>query len=593
MKPIEKYLELKAACEERIRSLKKQVVQLSLARTFVFLTGASGVYYFWKAPFSAWLIFICFTALFLVLVRRHAGKKELLAVEKAYLEICSEEIKISDGHWRNQPDGAGLIQDGHPYASDLNLFGKHSLFQYINRTQTKAASKILAAWLQTNITDTPSITDERENVAFFAKDPDWTFRYLSHARMLPGEGSDMEALHHWNSNLTFNRTTPAWLILTRLLPALMVGVVVAYTVGFIGWNAFLLCLLLPGSITVGALRKHQKGFAIFLDLFSNVSASEGMLEMLRSRDLGSVPFAEKVDAAKLSQSAEAIASLRKIVGAIESRNNVFVSIALNLIFLWDFQCARRVEKWKAAYGDALSDWLTLLRETEAMLSFSTYHFNHPNHVHAEMASDGTFTMTGARHPLMDASAVSNDLSLTDPARFNIITGANMAGKSTWLRTVGLNLVLAMRGLPVPVQSMRFTPVQIYTSMLATDSLGDNESYFFSELKRLRQMTDALETGKAHFVILDEILKGTNSIDKAEGSKRFMQKLLSLPAKGLIATHDLSLCDLAEVYPGQVINQRFEVSFEGDELVFDYTLREGVCENMNASFLLRKMGLVID
>jgi DNA mismatch repair ATPase MutS len=182
------------------------------------------------------------------------------------------------------------------------------------------------------------------------------------------------------------------------------------------------------------------------------------------------------------------------------------------------------------------------------------------------------------------------MELAGEKRFSIITGANMAGKSTYLRTVGINMLLAMRGLPVPVKKMTIKPTKIFTSMLSADSLGENESYFFNELKRLRQMTDRLETDEPHFIILDEILKGTNSIDKARGSRRFMQKLLKLPAKGLIATHDLSLCKLSDEHPGVIENTKFEVRFDGDELAFDYKLENGVCENMNASFLLQKMGL---
>ncbi|HKL02443.1 MAG TPA: hypothetical protein VJ911_02160, partial [Cryomorphaceae bacterium] len=165
-----------------------------------------------------------------------------------------------------------------------------------------------------------------------------------------------------------------------------------------------------------------------------------------------------------------------------------------------------------------------------------------------------------------------------------------AGKSTYLRTIGTTLLLVMRGLPVPVKSMQYKPQRIFTSMLTTDSLGDRESYFFSELKRLRKLMDLLETGSSYFVILDEILKGTNSVDKAKGSKRFMKKLLQMPAKGLIATHDLSLCELESNFPEKIQNKRFEIEFHGDELVFNYQLDDGVCQNMNASFLLKRMGL---
>lgn len=172
----------------------------------------------------------------------------------------------------------------------------------------------------------------------------------------------------------------------------------------------------------------------------------------------------------------------------------------------------------------------------------------------------------------------------------IVTGANMAGKSTFLRTVGTNMLLATKGLPVPVESMSFTPTQLFTSMVTADNLGEGESYFFSELKRLKELTSILEKDQPLFVILDEILKGTNSLDKAEGSRLFMEKLLDLPAHGLIATHDLSLCKMEADFSEAIQNYSFEVEFKEGELHFDYKLKRGVCKNMNARFLLEKMGL---
>src|SRR5690606_34212891 len=209
--------------------------------------------------------------------------------------------------------------------------------------------------------------------------------------------------------------------------------------------------------------------------------------------------------------------------------------------MWDFQTARRLDKWKDTYAKQIPQWLLLANKFESYASFAIFVFNHPSYKYAQFTESQDIEMDNARHILMDNNAVANSLHITNSKRFFIITGANMAGKSTYLRTVGTNLVLAMRGLPVNVSAMRFKPTQLFTSMLAADSLGDNESYFFNELKRLRQMTDILENGEPLFVILDEILKGTNSVDKAEGSKKFMMKLLNLPVKGLIATHDLSLC----------------------------------------------------
>ena len=589
MTPEQEIEQLRSASESEAKALKGKLRNYVLLRLAVFLAFAAAVYFTWWSGALTGGLMAAGVAFFFFTVHRHSSAKEAYEIEKAYLALCHEELEIAAKGTLHRPDGDAYTDPSHPFTSDLNVFGRHSLFQFLNRTQTPGGEAVLAAQLRTNLLDTAVIKDERDTIADFATHPDWSLRYLAHARRsredadeAPGEMPDA--------------VKPAGgkalrILLTRLAPAAMIALTVAYGLEAITFNAYLLALAVAGVTTVFFLKKHSHDFAAMAAHSGRIKSSESMLAMLRDRDFGESPFGKKLEAAHLDESAEALQKLQKIIGAIDSRGNIVVGIVLNLLLFWDFQCAYRLYDWQLRYGDRMPLWMALTRETEAYLSLAMYRFNHPNAVDPVWEKTQGIRIDGARHPLLGDEAVANELDLSGDRQFAVITGANMAGKSTYLRTAGILAVMAMRGLPVTARSMHLAPASLYTSMLTVDSLGDNASYFFSELRRLREIVDALESGRPHFIILDEILKGTNSVDKAEGSKLFMQKLLRLPAKGLIATHDLSLCDMAAEHPAAIENLSFEVEFEGGKLSFDYRLRKGVCQNMNASFLLKEMGLV--
>jgi DNA mismatch repair ATPase MutS len=242
----------------------------------------------------------------------------------------------------------------------------------------------------------------------------------------------------------------------------------------------------------------------------------------------------------------------------------------------------------------VSQWFDALATFDALCSLAGFAFNHPDYIYPEIA-DKYFTISGEKlgHPLIPRqSCVRNDICIDRPPALLIITGANMAGKSTWLRTVGVNLLLAAIGAPVCADRLRVYPARLATSLRTSDSLAGSESYFFAELKRLKTIIDALKSGESLFIILDEILKGTNSVDKQKGSLALVRQFVSMNTCGIIATHDLALGSLADEFPGNVRNYRFEAEVCDDRLTFDYLLREGVACNMNASFLMTKMGITL-
>jgi DNA mismatch repair ATPase MutS len=287
-------------------------------------------------------------------------------------------------------------------------------------------------------------------------------------------------------------------------------------------------------------------------------------------------------------------SLARIVVDFDRRLNMIMGVILNGLLMWDLQCILRLERWKKNSARELPGWFAVLGEFEALSSLATYRFNFPESVFPVPVAEGPLIdAESLAHPLIPGEEnIPNDILIDQFGQFLLITGSNMAGKSTFLRTVGVSLVLASAGAPVMARKMLFRPMEIYTSMRIRDSLSSRESTFYAELKRLRNIIHAHEQGRPCLILLDEILKGTNSRDKHFGSEMFIKQLIDLNSAGLIATHDLELSKLETEFPGHISNYCFEVQIEKEEFIYDYKLRSGVCKTMNATELMKKMGISI-
>ena len=279
---------------------------------------------------------------------------------------------------------------------------------------------------------------------------------------------------------------------------------------------------------------------------------------------------------------------------LDLRNNQLLYFLLEGCLFWQLRQIIRIEQWKQTYGENLLIWLDTLAKIDAILSLGTFAFNHPNYTYPNIANKPfIFHAKNMGHPLIpESQCIKNEANIPSRPYFIIITGANMAGKSTYLRTIGCNYLLACIGAPVCCTSLDIYPAQLMTSLRTDDSLSNNESYFFAELKRLKQIIDRLNKEEM-FIILDEILRGTNSKDKQKGSLSFIQQLMTLQANGIIATHDLALGELERFFPQKIKNFCFEADIQDNNLTFSYKLREGIAQNMNACFLMKKMGLIIN
>ena len=288
----------------------------------------------------------------------------------------------------------------------------------------------------------------------------------------------------------------------------------------------------------------------------------------------------------------AIARLSYIISQLNARYNAFV-LLFNLFGLWDLQWVLSLEKWKLQQKGQLNKWFNALAEFETLSSFATIAFNNPDWTKPSIVEEKVIQATALGHPLIsNAKRVANDMKLPTAGHIKLLTGSNMAGKSTLLRTVGLNIVLAMAGAPVCAQKLSLPLLQVYTSMRTQDALHESTSSFYAELKRLKVIIEAVEKGENIFFLLDEILKGTNSRDRHTGSKALIRQLIEQGGGGIIATHDLELGSLESQYNGPIENWCMEVEIQDGKLHFDYLLKKGVSKSFNATLLMQQMGIAI-
>jgi DNA mismatch repair ATPase MutS len=382
-----------------------------------------------------------------------------------------------------------------------------------------------------------------------------------------------------------------WLrLLTWISPACLIACIIIYIYTGTYYPAlFFLCLnwLLLGSQSKQMLAMHGQ--------LSNkeqvLHKFAALLQLIKQEHFDNAALL-KAQQEQAAVAGEALHRLARISNALDQSLNLVISTFGNSLLLYSLHCMFKLEKWKACYRQQVPDWLQVIAGMEAWNSLATFAFNHPGYIFPEVKEAGGLQATAIGHPLIPAGeCVTNSITVGRPQHFLIITGSNMSGKSTFLRSVGSNLLLAMCGAPVCASTFAFTPLHIMTSMRIKDSIARHTSYFQAELLRLQQIVKMLQGGGRVFILLDEILKGTNSADKLTGSRQLITHLLQYSCLGMIATHDLELGQLEQLYPGQIRNYCFESTIQDNHLYFDYRIREGIAHNKNATFLMQQMGII--
>ncbi|GAB5416764.1 MAG: MutS family DNA mismatch repair protein [Crocinitomicaceae bacterium] len=589
MEPNVFYQERLETIQSDLKALKGRLRLLGTLRLFVFLAAGFGLYFFWgNSPIIAAVLGGALV-IFLFLVSRYAQTKIQHSFMDELRKINELELRRLQGDLSDADPGNKYIYEAHDYNQDIDLFGQGSLFQWLNRTALKNGEQTLADWFNSNTID--SIEEKQEAIQELKEWASWRQEYTATAAMIQ---SEMQAEHvfDWVKNHTaFVPKIYAWLPMA--FSAISVGLLIALSLSIIPLTPIIVWFFIGAAINSPYVRKVTKMYNVTSKIDDLLRQYSKLLEKIEQADFKSARL-QTWKSEVLTNGRPASATLKELsqhIQALGNRNILLFGFIANIFLLWDLRCAYRIERWMEGFNGALKDWFTNVERFDAMNSLANFAFNNPNYIYPKISKDSNTQLSATElgHPLLNPDKiVKNDISLKHEDFF-IITGANMAGKSTFLRTVAMNIVMANSGLPVCAASFEYIPVKLISSMRTSDSLVNDESYFFSELKRLKYIVNKLESD-TYFIILDEILKGTNSVDKAEGSKKFVERLVKSKSTGLIATHDLSLCTLADTY-SEIQNHYFDAEIVDNELYFDYRFKDGICQNMNASFLLKKMGIV--
>ncbi len=591
------YLNQAASLRTKVEKEKKVLFIIGVLRLIVFIGGMILIYLsFVLSKYTGIAALVFFVSLFLFLLRYDALHTSL----KVYLEnleiINLNEAKALDGDFSMFNEGNTFIRSDHDFTYDADIFGPSSLFQYLCRTCTGYGSQVLAGWLSDPYTVSLSLEERQEAIKELAGKDQWRKSYLATGMNRSLDESQISGFTAWLSKENIINTSAYRKVIMWLFPVLNLLSLGLVITGFVSYIVFIVLFLVSLFFvfldlkTTSAIHEELTGRFRFIDslgkllgLIDSESFDSSLINNMKTGMSGTDRSAVK-----------AAGELGRIINSFDSRLNVIVGLVLNGLLLWDLHCVRRLEKWKMTYREQFPLWLKMIGQTDALISLGNYTFNNREFAFPDISADGitVFKAVNLGHPLIhEETRVCNDFILEEKGKICIITGANMAGKSTFLRSVAVNYILAMTGAPVCAGKLLFSPVKLFTSMRTTDSLSSNESYFYAELKRLRILKQKLQEGENIFFLLDEILKGTNSEDKSQGSKIFIDKLISLGGTGLIATHDLSLGELEERYPGKIINKCIEVEIDGEKINFDYILREGIARNRNAVLLMRQMGIL--
>lgn len=590
----EKYELLSRQYQTLCRKQKKQLQLLSLFRLISFLGIIPAFYYLYPVSFVLAITTSGVSlAIFLFLVRKSVSAGTKLTFFERLATINEDEIKGLNRDLSPFDPGNEFIDPHHDYSYDLDLYGANSFFQYLNRTATRRGKHQLSHILNNSCLSVEEICARQSALSELADELNWRQEFLA-----KGKGTESNnTIDDFSKESIRLKSNTLIQYLIGILPAITLLLILLSATGTTEKHFYLIPIFIQWIIFLiynPTISKFQKQFDRQAKLLDNYA---DLLLLIEKKSFQSKFLIELQNRLKnQNKSASKITfELHKILNEFDYRQNLIVGFVLNSVFLWDIRCIYKLYNWQQKYSSNLPDWLEVIAEFDALISLANLNYNHPDWCTPQPIHENFRLHTDQLgHPLIDESkCVRNSFHLTGEQHIAIITGANMAGKSTFLRTIGINLVLASNGCKVCADSFQFSPVRIYTNMRTSDNLMNDESYFYAELLRLQTMLQMVRNGENLFVIIDEMLKGTNSVDKLNGSKELIRQLIMLKTHGIVATHDLKLTELVQSFPSQIKNLCFEVQLSAGELVFDYKLANGVTQTMNATFLMKKMGIISD
>ena len=578
--------------QTRLRALQHRRLRLGNLRLLIFLSAAATGWYAWHGAVPWFAILIPLAAFFALVWAQSSVEHDAEFVRRG-IRFYERGLARLENRWQGGGESGERFQDAHhPYSADLDIFGKGSLFELLSVARTRGGEATLAAWLQgpaplpelrrrhEAIEELRPLLDLREELAVLGDD----YRTDVHP----------EQLLNWGSAPA--HAFPAWM---RLF-ALVLSLVQAFMLGWFFATSFLGLGPRIGVLAVGFI---EGPFALFLRgrvlaVLCSVHSPSRDLDLL-SRILGTLERQTFHSPALTALQAEIriggkpasrrIGRLRRWMELLDSRDNAFVRM-FGPPLLWGTQIAMAVENWRSQHGAHVTQWLHAVSEIEALSCLANYAWEHPADPYPEFSETRVFQGEELGHPLLsDARCIRNSVALAEPLCLMVVSGSNMSGKSTLLRAVGINAVLALAGAPVRAKRLLISHLSVGASIRTMDSLEEGHSRFMAEILRLKQI---LELPAPALFLLDELLHGTNSHDRAIGAEGLLHGLLSQGAIGIATTHDLSLARVADQLAPVGVNVHFEDRLENGRLVFDYLMRPGVVSRSNALDLMRAVGLKV-
>jgi len=598
---IQHYTRESAAAQSQVDKFKRLVNVYSFIRLGVFVLLLLFVVF--AVQQQSYLIFgVAFIVLgccFAWLVQRQS----IFEAQREYFEnlkkVNDNEIDSIINRGNIYDNGAGFADEKHYYTSDLDIFGPASLFQLINRGATTLGNSKLAAWLSTASTK-PEVESTQQAVKELSQKSSWKTDFQ--AAILFAQKEDKNQISQLSAYLRLPIDIPGenWLgVYSKVAPFILILCIIT---GYF-YSPFNNVAILIGLINLGLVGSKAKQIKKTDMIAGKIGQVLGMYAAVFARieneqwqSIYLVDLASTIKNEKPGSTSAQIKQLSRLIEKLNYHLNIIIGVLLNVFLLWDIRQIIAIENWKRNNQQNLEQAFEVVGEMEALLSLSSLAINYPEWCFPDIADGEGYTLSAKNiaHPLINIkNSVDNDFELNNEFKIDIITGSNMAGKSTFLRTLAINTVLALCGAPVCAKSMSVSVVTIISYMRIKDSLNESTSTFKAELDRLQMLLAAIAGDEKIYFLIDEMLRGTNSVDKYKGSKAVIEQLIKQKGVGLVATHDLQIARLEQKYPAYVRNFYFDIQVVDGEMLFDYKIKHGECKTFNASLLLKQIGIDVD
>lgn len=583
------------AAQQEISKYEKLINTYSLLRLVIFGLIVVAIYLSVKTIGIGLLIvlFIILMLCFTWLVSKQSAFLERKSYFTALKKVNENEVDSIINRSNIYDNGKGFADEKHGYTADLDIFGKASLFQMINRAATAPGKLLLAGWVSAPAAKA-IILNRQESLKELSLKNTWKLDFQ--AMLLFANGTNADQLSNLFTYLRLPLELPGEKLLgsyIKIAPYLLLAAIAAAIFyPLMALVAIAIAIFNMGILTSKGSYMLKSSF-IADKIGQTLADYTKAFKAIETEDWQSERCNSLAQQLKTEGTAKKIEELSRLINKLAYSSIMIVGFILNVFFLWALKQIIAIENWKRNNQQSLETAFDVIAEFESLISIASTHINYPLWVFPQIAGGDGYTLTAKNlaHPLINSDKrIANDYELNDTFKIDIITGSNMAGKSTFLRTIGINSVLALCGAPVCAAEMQVSVITIKTYMRIKDSLNESTSTFKAELDRLQMLLNAVETENKVFFLIDEMLRGTNSVDKYLGSKAVIEQLIKKNGVGMVATHDLQIAELEKSHPDYVRNFYFDIQVLNGQMLFDYKIKHGECKTFNASLLLKQIGI---